>query len=225
MAPTRTLSLVRPNCDNCYLLFIVHCISYEANHRKRFQVCNCGLNSRRINIVHLTGQQQDHWNLQTLKIMMTAMYFIWAWQTSGLTCKSCKISSHDSIYILKHKNWWYSRYELYDAVGLDPQKIKKCNMLRVYYFCFVPYIHVVDCDNVSNDTRRVVSLRTSKVTAIQWANKKVSFYIRMAQTGHKIGVVLIRYKMVNIARLSTQHKWLHLVTVPWMRQTSNFIGV
>eukprot|EP00038_Savillea_parva_P029787 m.73470 g.73470 ORF g.73470 m.73470 type:complete len:615 (-) comp8840_c0_seq1:262-2106(-) len=34
-------------------------------------------------------------------------------------------------------------YELYDAVGLDPAKIKKY------------------CDNVSNDTRRVVSVRTS----------------------------------------------------------------
>jgi hypothetical protein len=35
------------------------------------------------------------------------------------------------------------RYELYDAVGLDPSKIKKY------------------CDNVGNDTRRVVTVRTS----------------------------------------------------------------
>jgi hypothetical protein len=43
------------------------------------------------------------------------------------------------------------RYELYDAVGLDPTKIKKY------------------CDNVSNDTRRVVTVRNS-TDGKSWSN-------------------------------------------------------
>lgn len=68
--------------------------------------------------------------------------------TTG-TLKEANFHDHDdcNVYYQAATDEWVDfqiMYELYDAVGLDPAKIKKY------------------CDNVSNDTRRVITVRTSK---------------------------------------------------------------
>ena len=68
--------------------------------------------------------------------------------TSG-SLKTGNFKDHDdcNVFYQAETDEWVDlqiMYELYDAVGLDPKRIKKY------------------CDNVSNDTRRVVSWRSSK---------------------------------------------------------------
>ena len=68
--------------------------------------------------------------------------------TTG-TLKNANFHDHDdcNVYYQAATDEWVDfqiMYELYDAVGLDPAKIKKY------------------CDNVSNNTRRVITVRTSK---------------------------------------------------------------